>query len=68
MGIPRAYDDYRQMLDREKPDIVTLDLPLNADVMAILDAGVRSASSGRLEEVSCVAAIADARDGHEREL
>ena len=39
-------------LETDEPLHPTLDMRFNAEVMAILDAGVRSASSGKLEVVS----------------
>jgi predicted dehydrogenase len=45
-------EEFVHHLETGEPVHPTLDLRLNAEVMAILDAGVRSASSGRLELVS----------------
>lgn len=54
IGIPKVYDDYRVIyhLETGEPLHPTLDMMQNLEVMAILDAGIRSAESGKVELVN----------------
>jgi predicted dehydrogenase len=45
-------EEFIHHLETGDPLHPTLDMRFNAEVMAIVDAGVRSASSGRLEQVA----------------
>jgi predicted dehydrogenase len=51
-GRQTVAEEFIHHLETGAPLHPTLDLPLNTDAMAILDAGLRSAASGKLEAVS----------------